>query len=178
MARQGRSALRPRVDDLIRHVQAQEELSERFHDRRAVQKTQTYTASSHQHARHGLARGHGRDLRSIQRTLGNDGQGDHRCRQLLLEAVKPWRTGKRARVDPSTYERVRPYDAVVPVGKTWRRNRPDWSRSSKRGVLDREELVETDDVQVRSTGVGMLQGDAVVFVLAAEASSREGWDER
>ena len=42
------------------------------------------------------------------------------CRQLLLEAVQAVEEGKPPRaVDPSTYERVRPYDAVVPPGKTW-----------------------------------------------------------
>ena len=53
--------------------------------------------------------------------LGTSDKAIITLRQLLLEAVQVVGAGEEPRgVNPSTYEKVRPYDAVVPPGKDWR----------------------------------------------------------
>ena len=52
--------------------------------------------------------------------LGTSDKAIIATRQLLLEAIDVVADGKPPRgVEPSTYENVRPYDAVVPPGKAW-----------------------------------------------------------
>jgi phthalate 4,5-dioxygenase oxygenase subunit len=67
-----------------------------------------------------LQEGMGKIVDRSKEHLGTSDKAIIACRQLLLEAVDAVEAGGTPRaVDPSTYERVRPYDAVVPPGKTW-----------------------------------------------------------
>jgi phenylpropionate dioxygenase-like ring-hydroxylating dioxygenase large terminal subunit len=116
-ARFGRGA-----DDLIPGTfKLKKNLANDFMIDRAVQKTKTFTGIVGINTQDmALQEGMGPICDRSKEHLGTTDKAIIACRQLLLEAVAAVEEGKPPRgVDPSTYERVRPYDAVVPVGKVW-----------------------------------------------------------
>jgi phenylpropionate dioxygenase-like ring-hydroxylating dioxygenase large terminal subunit len=88
---------------------------------RQMQKTKNFTGIVGLNTQdYALQEGMGPVVDRSKEHLGTTDKAIIACRQLLLEAVQAVEEGKPPRaVDPSTYERVRPYDAVVPPGKTW-----------------------------------------------------------
>jgi phthalate 4,5-dioxygenase len=96
-------------------------LSNDFMIDRQMQKTKNFTGIVGLNTQdYALQEGMGPIVDRSKEHLGTSDKAIIACRQLLLEAVQAVEEGQPPRgVDPSTYERVRPYDAVVPPGKTW-----------------------------------------------------------
>jgi phenylpropionate dioxygenase-like ring-hydroxylating dioxygenase large terminal subunit len=116
-ARWGRGA-----DDLIRGTfKLKKNLSNDFMIDRQMQKTKNFTGIVGLNTQdYALQEGMGKIVDRSKEHLGTTDKAIIACRQLLLEAVDAVAAGQPPRgVEPSTYERVRPYDAVVPPGKTW-----------------------------------------------------------
>ena len=88
---------------------------------RQMQKTKNFTGIVGLNTQdYALQEGMGKIVDRSKEHLGTSDKAIIACRQLLLEATDAVAAGQPPRgVDPSTYERVRPYDAVVPLGKTW-----------------------------------------------------------
>jgi len=88
---------------------------------RQMQKTKNFTGIVGLNTQdYALQEGMGPIVDRSKEHLGTSDKAIIACRQLLLEAVQAVEAGQLPRgVDPSTYERVRPYDAVVPPGKSW-----------------------------------------------------------
>jgi phthalate 4,5-dioxygenase len=89
---------------------------------RQKQKTQTFTGIRGINTQDfALQEGMGSIVDRSKEHLGTSDKAIITLRQLLLEAVQAVGAGDDPRgVDPATYEKVRPYDAVVPLGKDWR----------------------------------------------------------
>jgi hypothetical protein len=116
-ARWGRGA-----DDLIPGTfKLKKNLSNDFMIDRQMQKTKNFTGIVGLNTQdYALQEGMGKIVDRSKEHLGTTDKAIIACRQLLLEAVDAVAAGQPPRgVEPSTYERVRPYDAVVPPGKTW-----------------------------------------------------------
>ena len=96
-------------------------LSNDFMIDRQMQKTKNFTGIVGINTQdYALQEGMGKIVDRSKEHLGTTDKAIIACRQLLLEAVDAVAAGQAPRgIDPSTYERVRPYDAVVPPGKTW-----------------------------------------------------------
>jgi phenylpropionate dioxygenase-like ring-hydroxylating dioxygenase large terminal subunit len=110
------------VDDLIPGTfKLKKNLANDFMIDRQVQKTKTFTGIVGINTQDmALQEGMGPICDRSKEHLGTTDKAIIACRQLLLEATQAVEDGKPPRgVDPSSYERVRPYDAVVPVGKVW-----------------------------------------------------------
>ena len=88
---------------------------------RQMQKTKNYTGIVGINTQDfALQEGMGAIVDRSKEHLGTSDKAIIACRQLLLEAVDAVAEGDSPRgLDPSTYETVRPYDAVVPQGKDW-----------------------------------------------------------
>jgi phthalate 4,5-dioxygenase len=88
---------------------------------RQMQKTKNFTGIVGLNTQdYALQEGMGPIVDRSKEHLGTSDKAIIACRQLLLEAAQAVEEGRPPRgVDPSSYERVRPYDAVVPPGKTW-----------------------------------------------------------
>jgi phthalate 4,5-dioxygenase oxygenase subunit len=109
-------------DDLIPGTfKLKKNLANDFMIDRQLQKTQTFTGIVGINTQDmALQEGMGQIVDRSKEHLGTSDKAIIACRQLLLEAVQAVEDGQMPRaLDPSTYERVRPYDAVVPPGKTW-----------------------------------------------------------
>ncbi len=116
-ARWGRGA-----DDLIPGTfKLKKNMSNDYMIDRQMQKTKNFTGIVGLNTQdYALQEGMGPIVDRSKEHLGTSDKAIIACRQLLLEAVDAVAAGQPPRgVDPSTYERVRPYDAVVPPGKTW-----------------------------------------------------------
>jgi hypothetical protein len=96
-------------------------LSNDFKIDRQLQKTETFTGITGINTQDmALQEGMGHVVDRSKEHLGTSDKAIIACRQLLLEAIDAVEAAQPPRgVDPSSYERVRPYDAVVPPGKTW-----------------------------------------------------------
>src|ERR1700722_6285472 len=116
-ARWGRGA-----DDLIPGTfKLKKNMSNDYMIDRQMQKTKNFTGIVGLNTQdYALQEGMGKIVDRSKKHLGTSDKAIIACRQLLLEATDAVAAGQPPRgVDPSTYERVRPYDAVVPPGKTW-----------------------------------------------------------
>jgi phthalate 4,5-dioxygenase oxygenase subunit len=110
------------LDDLVPGTfKLKKNLSNDFMIDRQMQKTKNFTGIVGLNTQdYALQEGMGKVVDRSKEHLGTTDKAIIACRQLLLEAVDAVAAGQPPRgVDPSTYERVRPYDAVVPPGKTW-----------------------------------------------------------
>jgi phthalate 4,5-dioxygenase oxygenase subunit len=116
-ARFGRGA-----DDLIPGTfKLKKTIANDFMIDREMQKTKTYTGIVGVNTQDmALQEGMGHIVDRSLEHLGTSDKAIIACRQLLHEAMKAIEAGKPPRgVDPSSYERVRPYDAVIPHEKSW-----------------------------------------------------------
>jgi phthalate 4,5-dioxygenase oxygenase subunit len=109
-------------DDLIPGTfKLKKNLANDFMIDRQMQKTKNYTGIVGINTQDmALQEGMGKVVDRSKEHLGTSDKAIIACRQLLLEATQAVEDGKPPRgVDPSTYEAVRPYDAVIPPGTTW-----------------------------------------------------------
>jgi hypothetical protein len=108
-------------DDLTTGFRLKKNLANDYLVDRTDQATSTYTGIVGINTQDmALQEGMGTIVDRSKEHLGTSDKAIIACRQLLLEATQAVEEGKPPRgVDPSTYERVRPYDAVVPQGKDW-----------------------------------------------------------
>jgi phenylpropionate dioxygenase-like ring-hydroxylating dioxygenase large terminal subunit len=109
-------------DDLIPGTFAlKKNLSNDFMIDRQMQKTKNYTGIVGINTQDfALQEGMGPIVDRSKEHLGTSDKAIIVCRQLLLEAIDTVGAGEPPKgIDPSTYETVRPYDAVIPHGKEW-----------------------------------------------------------
>jgi phenylpropionate dioxygenase-like ring-hydroxylating dioxygenase large terminal subunit len=109
-------------DDLIPGTfKLKKNLSNDFMIDRRMQKTKNFTGIVGINTQDmALQEGMGQIVDRSKERLGTTDKAIIACRQLLLEAVAAVAGGKEPRgLNPSTYERVRPYDSVVPHDKSW-----------------------------------------------------------
>jgi len=109
-------------DDLLPGYKLKASLENDYFIDRQKQKTQTFTGIRGINTQDfALQEGMGPIVDRSKEHLGTTDKAIITLRQLLLEAVHAVAAGEPPRgVEPSTYERVRPYDAVIGPGKDWR----------------------------------------------------------
>ncbi len=109
-------------DDLLPGNKLKASLANDYFIDRQKQKTQTFTGIRGINTQDfALQEGMGPVVDRSKEHLGTSDKAIITLRQLLLEAVTAVGAGEEPRGNnPSTYEKVRPYDAVVPPGKDWR----------------------------------------------------------
>jgi hypothetical protein len=109
-------------DDLIPGTfKLKKNMSNDFMIDRQMQKTKNYTGIVGINTQDmALQEGMGPICDRSKEHLGTTDKAIIACRQLLLEATAAVEDGGSPRgVDPASYERVRPHDAIVPNGKAW-----------------------------------------------------------
>jgi phenylpropionate dioxygenase-like ring-hydroxylating dioxygenase large terminal subunit len=109
-------------DDLIPGTfKLKKNLANDFMIDRHMQKTKNFTGIVGINTQDmALQEGMGKIVDRSKERLGTSDKAIIACRQLLLEAIAKVEAGEEPRgVDPATYERVRPYDSIIPHDKTW-----------------------------------------------------------
>jgi nitrite reductase/ring-hydroxylating ferredoxin subunit len=109
-------------DDLLPGYKLKANLSNDFFIDRQKQKTQTFTGIKGINTQdYALQEGMGAIVDRSKEHLGTSDKAIIVLRQLLLEGTDVVARGEQPRgVEPSTYEKVRAYDAVIPQDKDWR----------------------------------------------------------
>jgi phthalate 4,5-dioxygenase oxygenase subunit len=92
-----------------------------YHIDRAMQKAKNFTGIVGINTQDmALQEGMGNIVDRSREHLGTSDKAIIACRQLLLEQIQAVEDGASPRgTDPSTYQDIRPYDAVLPRGKRW-----------------------------------------------------------
>jgi phenylpropionate dioxygenase-like ring-hydroxylating dioxygenase large terminal subunit len=109
-------------DDLIPGTfMLKKNLANDFMIDRQMQKTKNFTGIVGINTQDmALQEGMGKIVDRSKERLGTSDKAIIACRQLLLEAIAKVEAGEDPRgVDPATYERVRPYDSIIPHDAAW-----------------------------------------------------------
>jgi len=109
-------------DDLIPGTfKLKKNLANDFQIDRQMQKTKNFTGIVGINTQDmALQEGMGKIVDRSKERLGTSDKAIIACRQLLLEAIAKVEAGEAPRaVDPASYERVRPYDSIIPHDKSW-----------------------------------------------------------
>ena len=109
-------------DDLITGTfKLKKNLANDFQIDRQMQKTKNFTGIVGINTQDmALQEGMGKIVDRSKERLGTSDKAIIACRQLLLEAIAKVEAGEAPRaVDPASYERVRPYDSIIPHDKSW-----------------------------------------------------------
>lgn len=109
-------------DDLIPGTfKLKKNLANDFMIDRQMQKTKNFTGIVGINTQDmALQEGMGKIVDRSKERLGTSDKAIIACRQLLLEAIAKVEAGEAPRaVDPASYERVRPYDSIIPHDKAW-----------------------------------------------------------
>lgn len=109
-------------DDLIPGTfKLKKNLANDFMIDRQMQKTKNFTGIVGINTQDmALQEGMGKIVDRSKERLGTSDKAIIACRQLLLEAIAKVEAGEAPRaVDPASYERVRPYDSIIPHDRAW-----------------------------------------------------------
>ena len=108
-------------NDLLPGFRLKKNMSNDFMIDRQMQKTKNFTGITGINTQDfALQEGMGPIVDRSKEHLGTSDKAIIACRQLLLEATAAVEAGEAPRaIDSSTYERVRPYDAVIPHDIAW-----------------------------------------------------------